>query len=195
MAGTTPSGGWRDVQPWISLLVRLGLAGVFAVAGWLKVGDLAASGRAVNAYEIMPYDVAVTVGAIQPFLELAVAALLLVGLATRLAAWVSAALMVAFIAGISSAWAKGLNIDCGCFSKGGQLAPGEVPNYLPDILRDLAFLAMAVFLIIYPVSRFSLDGRLNRSLHDLDDLDDDPDEPDDSGDQGTAGNVGASRGD
>jgi uncharacterized membrane protein YphA (DoxX/SURF4 family) len=163
------SSTWDRVQPWASLLVRLGLAGILGYAGWLKVGDLAASGRAVNAYEIMSYDLAMVVGAVQPFLELAVAALLLVGLATRLAGWVSAIMMVAFISGIASAWSRGLNIDCGCFSKGGQLAPGEVPNYLPEILRDVAFLAMAIFLIIYPVSRYSLDGWLNRPLPDYDD--------------------------
>ncbi|HCU49939.1 MAG TPA: hypothetical protein DGG94_09090, partial [Micromonosporaceae bacterium] len=55
------------------------------------------------------------------------------------------------------------NIDCGCFSKGGTLAPGETPNYLPSILWDVVYLAMAIFLIVYPVSRFSLDGWLNRS--------------------------------
>ncbi|GAA2378526.1 hypothetical protein Cme02nite_19100 [Catellatospora methionotrophica] len=154
--------GWHRAQPWVSLLVRLGLAGVFLVAGGLKVTDLAANGRAVNAYQIMSYDAAMVVGAIQPFVEIAVGLLLLIGLATRLAAWLSAGMMVAFIAGISSAWARGLNIDCGCFSKGGQLPPGVTPNYLPEIFRDVAFLAMAIFLIIYPVSRFSLDARLDR---------------------------------
>lgn len=150
---------------WVSLLVRLGLAAVFLTAGALKVTDLPASGRAVVAYELMPHDVAMTVGAIQPFFEIALGLLLLVGLATRLAAWVSAVTMVVFISGIVSAWARGLNIDCGCFSKGGPLPPGQTPNYLPEILRDIAFLAMATFLIIFPASRFSLDGWLNPVIH------------------------------
>lgn len=154
----------RKAQPWISLLVRLALAGIFIVAGALKVSDLAASGRAVVAYELMPNDVAMVVGAIQPFFELVLGLLLLVGLATRFVAWVSAATMVIFISGIVSAWARGLNIDCGCFSEGGQLAPGETPNYLPEILRDVLFLAMAIFLIIHPVSRFSVDGWLERGV-------------------------------
>lgn len=171
--------GWSRAQPWGSLVVRLGLGGIFLVAGWLKVGDLAASGRAVNAYQIMPYDAAMIVGAAQPFVEIVVGLLLIVGLATRLAAWAGAIMMVAFIAGIASAWARGLNIDCGCFSKGGQLPPGVIPNYLPEILRDVAFLAMAIFLIIYPVSRFSLDARLDRpssALADDDVLEEDSDE-------------------
>ncbi|HZM76173.1 MAG TPA: MauE/DoxX family redox-associated membrane protein [Candidatus Limnocylindrales bacterium] len=146
---------------WVSLLARLGLAAVFLTAGGLKVTDLDASGRAVVAYELMPPDVAMTVGAVQPLVEIALGMLLLLGLATRLAACISAALLVVFISGIVSAWARGLNIDCGCFSQGGNLPAGQTPDYLPEILRDVVFLAMAIFLIIFPASRFSLDGWLN----------------------------------
>ncbi|HCT78939.1 MAG TPA: DoxX family protein [Micromonosporaceae bacterium] len=156
-------GSWYRAQPWVSLLVRLALAGVFLLAGSLKIADLEANQRAVIAYELLPNDVAIMVGSIQPFFELGLGLLLLLGLAVRLAAWLSAIIFVVFISGISSAWARGLNIDCGCFSKGGTLAPGETPNYLPSILWDVVYLAMAIFLIVYPVSRFSLDGWLNRS--------------------------------
>jgi uncharacterized membrane protein YphA (DoxX/SURF4 family) len=174
--------GWHRAQPWASLAIRLGLAGIFLVAGGLKVTDLASSGRAVNAYQVMPYDAAMAVGAMQPFVEIVIGLLLLAGLATRLAAWISGTMMVVFIAGISSAWARGLNIDCGCFSKGGQLPPGVTPDYLPEILRDVAFLTMAIFLIIYPVGRFSLDARLDRPFAagvpaDDDVLEEDSDEP------------------
>jgi uncharacterized membrane protein YphA (DoxX/SURF4 family) len=146
--------------PWISTAARLGMAIVWLVAGALKVGDLAASARAVNAYQLMSYDAAEVVGAIQPFLEIAIGLLLLIGLATRLTAAISAALMVIFIAGITWAWANGLRIDCGCFSDGGQLAAGESPTYGIDILRDLAFVALSGLLVWRPRTRFSLDGLL-----------------------------------
>jgi uncharacterized membrane protein YphA (DoxX/SURF4 family) len=148
--------GW----PWISTVARLGLAAVFLIAGGTKVGDLAASGRAVNAYDLMPYDVAKAVGAAQPFLEIALGLLLLAGLAVRLSAGIGAVLLVIFIAGIASAWARGLQIDCGCFSKGGELGAGKVPTYGWEILRDLGFLVLAGILLVKPRTRFSLDGLL-----------------------------------
>ncbi|GAB3171740.1 methylamine utilization protein MauE [Micromonospora palomenae] len=151
---------WPAVLPWIGLAARLGLATVWLVAGAAKVGDLAASGRAVNAYQLLPYDVATVVGAALPFVELALGAILLLGLATRLAAGVSAALLVVFVAGIVSAWSRGLAIDCGCFGSGGQLAAGQAPSYLPEILRDLGFLALAGFLLIWPRTPVSVDGWL-----------------------------------
>lgn len=160
---STPSvGKWQTVRPWLGTLVRLGLAAVWLVAGGTKVGDLAASGRAVNAYDVMPYDVAKVVGAALPFVEIALGLLLLAGLATRVAAGISAALLVVFIAGIASAWARGLQIDCGCFGSGGQLAAGQSPTYGPEIARDLGFLVLAGFLLIYPLTRWSVDSWMER---------------------------------
>ncbi|GIF15460.1 MauE/DoxX family redox-associated membrane protein [Actinoplanes teichomyceticus] len=148
------------VWPWISTVARLGLAAVWLVAGATKIGDLAESARAVNAYDLMPYDVAKVIGGIQPFLEIALGLLLLIGLSTRLTAAISAVLLVIFIAGIVSAWARGLRIDCGCFSSGGELAAGRDTAYGLDILRDLGFLALSGILLWRPRTRFSLDGVL-----------------------------------
>ncbi|GAA1809084.1 DoxX family membrane protein [Luedemannella flava] len=157
-AVTTPVGAWSRTRPWIGLAARVVLAGVFLVAGGSKVGDLAASGRAVHAYRLMPYDVSATVGAVLPFVELALGLLLLIGLATRLAAAIGAALMAIFIAGIASVWARGLSIDCGCFGTGGELAPGQSPNYGWEIARDVGLLALAIFLVAYPRTPLSVDG-------------------------------------
>ncbi|MFF4881137.1 MauE/DoxX family redox-associated membrane protein [Micromonospora sp. NPDC000668] len=160
-APPTRAARWPAVRPWLGIAARLGLAAVWLVAGASKVGDLAASGRAVNAYQVMPYDVATVIGAALPFVELALGVLLLLGLATRLSAVVSAVLLVVFIAGIASAWARGLSIDCGCFGSGGQLAEGQAPSYLPEILRDLGFLVLAGFLLIWPRTPVSVDGWLS----------------------------------
>ncbi|MGW4942404.1 MauE/DoxX family redox-associated membrane protein [Actinoplanes sp. NPDC004185] len=145
---------------WISTAARLGLAAVWLVAGGLKVGDLAASGRAVNAYQLFPYEVAKVIGAAQPFLEIALGLLLLAGLAVRLSAGISAGLLVIFIAGIVSAWARGLQIDCGCFSTGGELGAGQTPQYTWDLVRDAGFLLLAGLLLWRPRTRYSIDGVL-----------------------------------
>jgi uncharacterized membrane protein YphA (DoxX/SURF4 family) len=148
--------GWL----WISTAARLGLAAVWLVAGGLKVGDLAASGRAVSAYQIFPYEVAKVIGAAQPFLEIALGLLLLAGLAVRLSAGISAGLLVIFIAGIVSAWARGLQIDCGCFSTGGELSAGETPQYFWDVARDVGFLLLAGILLWRPRTRYAIDNVL-----------------------------------
>ena len=156
--GTAPPARTAAAWPWISTVARLGLAAVWIVAGALKAGDLAASARAVNAYRLMPYETAKVVGAVQPFVEIALGLLLVIGLAVRLSAGISAALLMIFIAGIVSAWARGLAIDCGCFGSGGALAAGQTPRYAWEIARDIGFLVLAGILLRRPWTWFSVDN-------------------------------------
>jgi uncharacterized membrane protein YphA (DoxX/SURF4 family) len=151
---------WHQLRPWLGTVVRLGLAGVWLAAGASKVGDLAASTRAVHAYELTPYEVSALIGAALPFVELALGVLLLAGLATRLIAAVSAGMLMIFMAGIAAAWARGLAIDCGCFGPGGELPAGVDPSYAPEIGKNVAFLLLAGYLLIYPLTRLSLDSWL-----------------------------------
>lgn len=145
----------------MSIGCRLLLTGVWLYAGGSKVGDLDASVRAVKAYQLLPSAVAELVGAALPLVEIGLGLLLLLGMATRLAAAVSALLLAAFTAGIASAWARGLRIDCGCFGGGGELAADQTPSYGFELGRDLFLLAAAGVLLWLPRTRWSLDGALS----------------------------------
>jgi uncharacterized membrane protein YphA (DoxX/SURF4 family) len=145
---------------WIGTVARLVLGGVWLAAAALKIGDLNASGRAVVAYRVFPSPVASGIGTVLPFVEIALGALLVLGLATRLSAVVSAVLLVAYIVGIASVWARGLRIDCGCFGSGGDLAANAQPTYFSETIRDIALLAVAGFLAVRPRTRVSLDALL-----------------------------------
>ena len=183
----------RPAQLWVSLGARLALGGVLVVAGALKVSDPNAAIRAVTAYQLLPSDLATLVGYGLPFFEIMLGLLLLVGLATRASAATAGVLMVVFIAAVSSAWARGLSIDCGCFGGGGATAD---PQYLPEILRDLLFLGLATWLVAFPASHWALDhsGLLGTGERGLVDeiLDDeaDLDEADDGVDPAAGGTEG-----
>lgn len=143
----------------IGLLARVILGGVLIVAGGLKVTSPAASARAVRAFQILPYDFAGYVGYVLPVLEILVGLLLLAGLLTRAAAVVGGLLMLAFVIGIIAAWARGLNIDCGCFGGGGTIEASQT-QYLADLLRDAGLVACAAWLVVRPRTAYSLDHRL-----------------------------------
>jgi uncharacterized membrane protein YphA (DoxX/SURF4 family) len=151
---------------WFATLCRLVLAGYLGLAGVLKLPDPAESVRAVRAYRILPEVVVPTVGYVLPALEVAIAVLLVIGLATRVTAVLSALLMTAFIIGIASVSARGINIDCGCFGGGGDVAEGAT-HYTQEIIRDVCLLLLALMLAYRPSSRLSLDG-LHQPHHDDD---------------------------
>jgi uncharacterized membrane protein YphA (DoxX/SURF4 family) len=140
----------------VSTAARLVLGAVLLIAGAIKIADPQASVQAVAAYELLPKALETPVGWALPFGEVALGLLLMVGFGTRVAAIGAGALMVLFIAAVASAWARGLAIDCGCFGGGGQVAPGET-RYLQEILRDVALVALAGWLVRFPRSRIALD--------------------------------------
>jgi uncharacterized membrane protein YphA (DoxX/SURF4 family) len=119
--------------------------------------------RAVQAYRLLPTDVAEVVGYVLPAVEIGLGLLLLLGLMTRVAAVAALILLVAFAIGVSSAWARGLSIDCGCFGGGGEVAPGAT-RYVEELVRDAGLIFAAVFLILRPQTRFALDRSDRREV-------------------------------
>jgi uncharacterized membrane protein YphA (DoxX/SURF4 family) len=150
---------WNAGRPWLATAARLVLGGVFVVAGALKVPDPAAAVRAVRAYQLLPEPLVAPVAFGLPVVEIALGLALLAGVFVRTAAIASAVLLVVFLGAVSSAWARGLQIDCGCFSKGGQVGAGET-SYPVEVLRDIALLLIALALARWPSSRLALGGAL-----------------------------------
>lgn len=177
------------MKDWIGLVARLVTGGVWLVAGLVKLPDPDASVRAVRAYDLLPEAVVPFVGNALPVVEVVVGACLLVGLLTRPAAVVSALLFVAFIIGISAAWARGLQIDCGCFGGGGFDADAT-SKYPWEIARDVGLLALSAWLVVRPRSRFSLDARLFSTIPERT-TDDQPPAPQEAASERGAARPGA----
>jgi uncharacterized membrane protein YphA (DoxX/SURF4 family) len=151
---------WNAAGPWLATAARVVVGGVFVVAGALKIPDPAAAVRAVRAYQLLPEPLVAPVAFGLPVIEIAVGLALLLGVFVRTAAIAAAVLLIVFLVGVGSAWARGLQIDCGCFGNGGQVAAGETA-YPAEVLRDLALLVAALALAWRPASRLVLGRRLS----------------------------------
>jgi uncharacterized membrane protein YphA (DoxX/SURF4 family) len=144
-------------QQWITLVVRVVLATILGTAGYAKFSEAEGLQKvAVSSYRILPQSMVAPVAFGLPVLEMALAAMILLGFATRAMAICVGLLFVVFIAGIISVWVRGLSIDCGCFGGGGSVSKGQT-HYLGEILRDLGFLVMAAWLMVFPRGRLALD--------------------------------------
>ncbi|HRC64010.1 MAG TPA: DoxX family membrane protein [Dermatophilaceae bacterium] len=143
----------------LGTLLRLVLGGVILVAGALKVTNLGQSALAVRAYQLLPYDLAGYVGYALPIIEIVIGLLLVLGLFTRMSALLGALLMLAFVIGIASAWARGLSIDCGCFGGGGTIG-AEQTAYPLELSRDVALLLAGAWLVRRPHTAYALDDRI-----------------------------------
>jgi uncharacterized membrane protein YphA (DoxX/SURF4 family) len=148
-------------QPIITLLARLVLGGVLLVAGGLKVTKPTESANAVAAYKILPTNLAHFFGYALPWLEVAIALLLIVGFMVRPAAVISGVIMLVFVGAIASVWARGILIDCGCFGGGGEIDPSLASQvhrtYFIEIMRDLGLALTALYLYFFPYGKLSFE--------------------------------------
>lgn len=148
---------------WFLFSARLLVGGVWIAAGVLKLPDPAASVRAVRAYDLLPEAVVPTLGHLLPVVEVVLGACLVLGLLTRAVSAASVLLFLAFVVGISSAWARGLQIECGCFGGGGYKS-GASSAYPWEIARDLGLLGLSLLLVWRPRTPWAADALLEEKV-------------------------------
>jgi uncharacterized membrane protein YphA (DoxX/SURF4 family) len=142
----------------VGLLFRLVLAGVLLYASLVKLFEPHGARDAILAYRVFPPAIAPVLGYALPLLEVALGIFLLAGLFVRISGLLTALLMIAFILGIASVWARGYSIDCGCFGGGGDISPeGRATRYTIEIIRDFAFTLMGLWLYRWPKTKFALE--------------------------------------
>lgn len=107
----------RRVFQWTG---RIALGLIFIAAAFLKLADPAAFAEEILHYRLLPYPLAAALAVYLPWLELAGGAAVLCRWRERGALLLLTGLSVIFCAALGSAWARGLNISCGCFGPSTQ---------------------------------------------------------------------------
>lgn len=128
----------REVQ----MLLRLALGGVFLYAAGAKILAPGQFAVAVSNYRLLPHEWTHLAAITVPWVEAIAAALVILGVWLRPSALVLLGLTGVFLVAISSALARGLNIECGCFGTVGGRQVG-----LASLAFDTVLLAMAAALV------------------------------------------------
>src|SRR5215475_15089096 len=123
------------------LLLRLLLAGTFAVAGSAKLADLAGSRKAMRDFGV-PSNLADVFGLLLPLAELAVAVALVVPMTAWWGGVAALALLLIFVAGIGYNLAQGRTPECHCF---GQLH--SAPAGWSTLIRNLVLAGLAAVVV------------------------------------------------
>lgn len=152
---------WQTIRPWLGAVIRLALGVIWIWAAVSKLGSPRTFVQAVRAYDVTPEWLSKAIGYGLPVLELCIGIALVLGIGVRLAAIVSGLLFVVFIIGLAQAAARGIQLECGCFGGGGATSGGT--QYTLDILRDIGLLILAALLVIWPMTRLSVDEFLARN--------------------------------
>ncbi|MGC8492945.1 MAG: MauE/DoxX family redox-associated membrane protein [Syntrophobacteraceae bacterium] len=131
------------------LLARLLLGAVFIAAGAGKLLHPHAFAAIVSNYQILPAQLVNGAAVILPWLETLVGLLILSGIWLPGALSLADMLLFIFLAALASAAARGIDIDCGCFS----VKPAASPNFIWYLSRDLLFLLLAAAITVQTFSK------------------------------------------
>jgi uncharacterized membrane protein YphA (DoxX/SURF4 family) len=132
-----------ETMRWASLAARLALAGIFIYASIDKIAHPASFAKDVYNYQILPDALINLTALVLPWLELFLGLCLLAGLWLPGAVLTANGLLVVFLAAFIFNMARGLDVNCGCFSTGSEAPAMSAGFYL---LRDFGFFAVGVFL-------------------------------------------------
>ena len=123
---------------------RLLLGAIFLVASIDKIRYPHMFGEIVYSYQLMP-DIGVSlVAVLLPWVELVLGIALIADVWTPGAVLLANLMLMAFLGLMAYNLARGLDVNCGCFS----VQPADDPASLWSTLRDLAFLALAACLLL-----------------------------------------------
>lgn len=118
------------------LLLRLAIGGLFFYSGGIKLLDPAAFQIDVANFELIPWSLTGFVAVYLPWVEVLCGAALIAKRQLHGSVLILSLLMVLFILLVASAWARGLDVTCGCFG-----VSDSGPDYPLWIARNLAILA------------------------------------------------------
>ena len=130
---------------YLMLIGRLTLSAAFILAALPKIQDPAAFAISVEGYRVVTANLAMWIALVLPWLELVAGFGLLIPQIKRGSNLIIALLLVVFIALHASAWARGLDINCGCFN---AHESEKTPGYLWLILRNIGLLTACIFVLI-----------------------------------------------
>ena len=126
------------------------LAGVFLLAAWYKLGDLAAFATSIKYYDMVPLAWIPLFATVLAGSEASVGIALATGRWGRGASVVVTAMLLVFLAALITAYARGLSIDCGCFAA--DLSPERAADVRDHMLtrigQDFGLLAVAINLVV-----------------------------------------------
>lgn len=137
-------------NPITILICRFVIAYIFITFAIDKISNPADFAKQIANYEIAPVWSYNIIALTLPWVEIFVGILLLMGVELKANAILTAAMLIMFIFMVSVAWAKGLDINCGCSAA----HPMQVG--LPKILENTGLLLMTAMIWYFPRKEWTL---------------------------------------
>jgi len=138
---------------YVQIALQIIIGAVFLYASYNKLFDQEGFSKSVYAYKFVPDFMVNILAIIVPPLEFIAGLLLMFGLFRKGSALVIITLLVVFLIALVQAYARGLDIDCGCFGSdpAAKTTQGDI---LMRIFQDILLLAGAIIIFKFSRSKY-----------------------------------------
>ena len=133
----------------VVLISRLILGAVFIYASLDKIMNPDDFAKAIGNYHVLPFGLENLLALVLPWVELLAGLCLIIGVMVDGATVLIILMNIVFIFAISQALARGISIECGCFSVSSE---GGENIGLQTIIRDIGYLLLA-YVVYYRQER------------------------------------------
>ena len=131
-------------SPWLTIRVQIALGAIFVAAAIPKIADPPSFAHMIYNYRILPGALVNITALVMPWVEIIAGTALILGVWTKPARNLIAAMLVVFIVAIAFNLARDNAIDCGCFdvSAAGKTHEERLSDMRWVIIRDVGMLMM-----------------------------------------------------
>lgn len=138
-------------NPYLSLIARIIVGTMFIVVGVTKILDPKGFANEIGNYDLLPTYLLNIPAIILPWIEFVVGFMLLIGIKVRANSFIAGILLIIFTIGVIIAWARGLDISCGCFS-----AIKEEKVGISKVLQNSGLILLTYISFISKSTKFKL---------------------------------------
>jgi len=143
---------------YLHLIVRLIIGAVFIYSAVPHVFNSMGLASSIYNYRLFPTSIIGLSAAFIPWLSLLAGLALILGIKVRAASFIISGLLVIFISLAVISMARGIDIDCGCFS-----GIERRTNWL-TIFEDMAMLIGALYIFFFDRARVSLTWLIKKTM-------------------------------
>lgn len=134
---------------YLQILLRLIIGGIYVYVAWNKLVNPEEFAKAIKNYDMLPLQVINIIAITLPYIELFAGLFLIFGFYKKGSSVILGLTLVVFIIALTSAYARGLNIDCGCgFTSTTQEASSKT-DLLVRIFQDILMLLGVVIIYLF----------------------------------------------
>lgn len=147
-------------SPYLALILRLYIGGLFIFASMYKINYGAEFAETIASYQLVPYWSVNILAITMPWLELICGIMLVVGFRAKSATVIIAFLLILFTIAVFINLLRDSPISCGCFSS------SDAPISWMTLIRDLVWLGMCIHIFFFD-KLFHLENRFMSMLKKL----------------------------